>query len=240
VTSGWASIAISGPQARALLSRLQPGFDISPEAFPHMEIRQGQLGGVLARVARVSFTGELQYEITVPARYGSSLLQTLLSSAGELTPKPVGLEAWMRLRLEKGYLHLGSDTNGRTTPLDVGMAGIVAKRKDDFIGKRSLSLSFATSIEREQLVGLIALDGPLEVGGRVLASGEVRPPCRTEGYVTSACDSPAVRQSVGLALIERGHSRDGETVSVYSRGRTIQCRITSPVFFDPANERLRA
>ena len=240
VTSGWACLAISGPRARELLTYLEPSFDVSPEAFPHMEFRQGQLAGVPARVARVSFTGELQYEVTVPARYGSSLLQSLLSLEGALAPKPIGLEAWMRLRLEKGYLHLGSDTNGRTTPLDVGMAGIVAKRKDDFIGKRSLSLSFATSVEREQLVGLEAVDGTLEVGGRVLAPGEVQPPCRTEGYVTSACSSPTVNKSIGLALIERGYSREGEVVSVYSRGRKIQCRITSPVFFDPSNERLRA
>jgi sarcosine oxidase subunit alpha len=146
----------------------------------------------------------------------------------------------MRLRLEKGYLHLGSDTNGRTTPLDIGMAGIVAKRKDDFIGKRSLSLSFATSAEREQLVGLIALDGTLEVGGRILTAGKVQPPCPTEGYVTSACASPTVQKSIGLALIERGHSREREVVSVYSAGRTIECRIASPVFFDPSNTRLQA
>ena len=239
VTSNWASIAIAGPQARILLARLEPNFDISNEAFPHMEIREGDIGGVPARVARISFTGELQYEISVQARYASSLLKTLLSPQGDLNPRPVGMEAWLRLRLEKGYLHLGSDTNGRTTPLDVGMAGIVAKRKDDFIGKRSLSLAFATSPEREQLVGLLALEGSLQVGGRVLAPNHTRPPCPTEGYVTSACFSPFVRESIGLALIERGHARQGETVSVYCAGNIIRCRITKPVFYDPSNARLQ-
>lgn len=240
VTSSWASIAISGPQARALLACLQPSFDISPAAFPHMEFRQGEVAGISARVARVSFTGELQYEISVPARYATSLIETILAFQGELSPRLVGIEAWMRLRLEKGYLHLGSDTNGRTTPLDVGMASIVAKRKDDFIGKRSLSLSFATSPEREQLVGLVANDATLDVGGRVLAPGAGRPPCRTEGYVTSACASPTVGKSIGLALIERGHARQGEIVSVYCAGKIVQCQICSPVFYDSSNTRLLA
>jgi sarcosine oxidase, subunit alpha len=240
VTSNWASIAIAGPQARALLARLSPNFDISNEAFPHMQIREGEIGGVSARVARVSFTGELQYEISVPSRYAASLIEFLLESDGDIKPRAVGMEAWLRLRLEKGYLHLGSDTNGRTTPLDVGMAGIVVKRKDDFIGKRSLTLAFATSPEREQLVGLVALEGTLQVGGRVLAPGQTKPPCTTEGYVTSACFSPSVGQSIGLALIERGYARHGEVVSVYCGGATVRCRISNPTFYDPSNERLQA
>jgi len=241
VTSNWASIAIAGPQARALLARLEPDFDISNSAFPHMQIREGTICGVPARVARISFTGELQYELSVPARYASSLMTLLLTQAGDLKPRPIGLEAWLRLRLEKGYLHLGSDTNGRTTPLDVGMADIVAKRKDDFIGKRSLTLAFATSPEREQLVGLTALEGgTLQVGGRVLSPGHSKPPCPTEGYVTSACFSPSVGQSIGLALIERGRARQGETVSIYCGGAPVRCRISGPTFYDPANEKLQA
>lgn len=240
VTSNWASIAIAGPRARDLLARLKPDFDISGETFAHMQIRQGQVGGVPARVARVSFTGELQYEITVPARYATSLLEVLLTPEEGLVPRPVGMEAWLRLRLEKGYIHLGSDTNGRTTPLDVGMGSIVAKRRDDFIGKRSLRLSFATSKEREQLVGLTALVGTLLVGGRIMAPGYDRAPCPTEGYVTSACYSPSLGQSIGLALVERGHQRAGEMVSVYCGGTIVDCRISNSTFYDPDNERLHA
>ncbi len=238
VTSSWASIAIAGPRARDLLARLEPDFDISNAAFPHMQIREGEVGGTPARVARISFTGELQYEVSVPARYAASLLEYLLAIEGDLRPRLVGIEAWMRLRLEKGYLHVGSDTNGRTTPLDMGMAATVAKRTDDFIGKRSLSLAFAMSPEREQLVGLIA-ETPLQVGGRVLAAGHTRAPARTEGYVTSACFSPSVGEWIGLALIERGHSRHGETVSVYCGGSIVRCRITQPIFYDPGNQRLQ-
>jgi len=240
VTSNWASIAIAGARSRDLLASLQPDFEISNAQFAHMEIRQGRVAGVPARVARISFTGELQYEISVQARYASSLLESLLAARGDLSPRIVGLEAWMRLRLEKGYLHLGSETNGRTTPLDIGMAGIVAKRKDDFIGKRSLSLSFATSPEREQLVGLIALEGTVEVGGRILVPNHVEPPCPTDGYVTSACFSPSLRCSIGLALIERGRARMGESVLVYAGGSVTRCRITRPVFYDPDNLRLQS
>ena len=173
-TSNWASIAMAGAQARTLLARVQPDFDISNSVFPHMRIRQGTIGGVAARVARISFTGELQYELSVPARYASSLMTLLLTPAGDFNPRPIGLEAWLRLRLEKGYLHIGSDTNGRTTPLDVGMADIVAKREDDFIGKRSLTLAFATSHEREQLVGLLSLDEAPQVGGASSLTGSLK------------------------------------------------------------------
>jgi sarcosine oxidase subunit alpha len=238
VTSNWASIAIAGPLARELLARLEPDFDIGNAAFPHMRIRECEIGGVEARVARVSFTGELQYEISVPARYGASLVELLLAQGRGLEPRLIGLEAWLRLRLEKGYLHMGSDTNGRTTPLDVGMAGVVAKRKDDFIGKRSLSLAFARSLQREQLVGLVGLDGVLEVGGRVLAAGHEKPPCPTQGYVTSACFSPSLLQSIGLALVERGFAREGETVSIYSQGGIVRGQIVKPGVYDRGNERL--
>jgi sarcosine oxidase, subunit alpha len=240
VTANWTAIAIAGPKARELLGCLEPDFDIAGAAFPHMEFREGKLGGVHARVARISFTGELQYEIAVRSRYGATLMQALLAADKKLAPRPVGMEAWLRLRLEKGYLHLGSDTNGRTTPLDVGMESIVAKRQDDFIGKRSLRMAFAASIEREQLVGLTALDGVLYAGGRIMAAGHSRAPCPTHGYVTSACYSPSAGQYIGLALLERGRQRGGETVSVYSAGAIVRCRVCDPVFYDPHNERLHA
>ena len=240
VTDNWAAIAIAGPESRELLRRLEPDFDASNDAFPHMRYREGTLGGVRARVARISFSGERQYEIMVPSRYAAALVRALLAEEGGLAPRPVGMEAWLRLRLEKGYLHLGTDTNGRTTPLDVGMGTLVAKRRDDFIGKRSLSLPFAADSEREQAVGLTALQGRLQVGGRILVPGQINAPCATEGYVTSACFSPSVGQSIGLALIRGGHARHGETVLAYCSGDVVPCRISSPAFYDPGNDRLQA
>ncbi|MDQ2067791.1 2Fe-2S iron-sulfur cluster-binding protein [Xinfangfangia sp. CPCC 101601] len=239
VTSNWCSIAVAGPRARHILAVLNPDFDISPAAFKHMQVREGSWQGIPLRVARVSFTGELQFEISVPSRYAEALYETLLKGDAAGAPRAIGMEAWLRLRLEKGYIHLGSDTNGRTGPTEVGMAALVAKRQDDFIGKRSLTLPFALSDEREQLVGLVAVSGKIEAGARVLAPGCTAPPCKTEGYVTSGCDSPTLGHPIGLALIERGFARQGEEVTLYSNGRTSRARITSPVFYDPENERLR-
>lgn len=238
VTANWASIALAGPHARVLLLALEPDFDVSHETFPHMSFREGLVAGVPARVARISFTGELQYEVSIPARYGASLLEAAMRLGSDMGARLVGMEAWLRLRLEKGYIHLGSDTNGRTTPLDIGMAGIVAKKEADFIGKRSLSLSFPTSEECEQLVGMRSTTGPLPIGGRVLAPGMTRPPCPSVGYVTSACTSPSAGY-IGMALVERGAERMGESVRVYGDGQIVEAEICSPVFVDSKNERLQ-
>jgi sarcosine oxidase subunit alpha len=240
VTSSWATFAIAGPFARVLLERLEPDFDVSGGAFPHMAFREGLVSGVRARVARVSFTGELQYELSVPARYAKSLMQSLLAAAGSIMPKPVGMEAWLRLRLEKGYIHVGSETNGRTTPIDLGMSREIAKRSDDFIGKRSLNLSFARSAQREQLVGLEAVEGIFRAGDRVLAGGRSAPPAPTDGYVTSACFSPVLNRYIGLALMQKGHSRFGEVIAVFGDGKTARCRVCKPQFHDPTDARLRA
>lgn len=240
VTSNWASIAISGPRTRDLLSKLEPDFDIAPDAFPHMSYREGRLAGVHARISRVSFTGELQYEINVPARYGRDLWDRLMNAGHAFGARPVGMEAWLRLRLEKGYLHVGSDTDGRTMPMDIGMGGLVDRKTADFIGKRSLSMAFGRSEEREELVGLRAVNGRLRVGGRIMAPGETAPPCATEGYVTSSCYSQTLGGHIGLALIRRGRSRKGETVRIADAGAVVEAEICAPTFYDPENRRLRS
>jgi sarcosine oxidase subunit alpha len=197
------------------------------------------LAGVPARVARVSFTGELQYEISVPARYGQSLMETAMGVGETLGAKRIGMEAWLRLRLEKGYLHLGSDTNGRTTPHDIGMGGVVGKKPTDFIGKRALSLPYNASENREQLVGLKPVDQPIQIGARVLADGYDTVPAPSIGNVTSACDSPSAG-NIAMALIENGAVRMGERVKIYADGQVSEAEICIPVFVDPKNERLNA
>ena len=239
VTSQWVAVALSGPRSRDLLARLEPDMDISAEALAHMQFCEGRLAGVPARIARVSFTGELQYEISVPARYGADLMRRALKQGAALGAKPIGMEAWLRLRLEKGYLHLGSDTNGRTTPDDIGMGGVAAKKPVDFIGKRALSLHFNRAEDREQLVGLKPVKGRIDIGARILAPGETRPPCRTIGYVTSAAETPGAG-NIALALIEGGAGRMGEIVRLYAEGQIAYAEICTPVFYDAANERLRA
>ena len=239
VTSNWAVVALAGPEARKLLARLKPDIDISTEAFPHMHFREARLGVVPARIARVSFTGELQYEVSVPARFGADLLRRSIDLGAELQGRPVGMEAWLRLRLEKGYLHLGSDTSGRTTPLDIGMGGIAARKPDDFLGKRALSLPYNRAEDREELVGLKPLEGDIEIGGRILTPGAETPPCETIGNVTSAATTRHCG-NIGMALIEAGSRRMGETVRIFSGGRIARAEICSPVFYDPENKRLLA
>ena len=240
VTSHWASIAVAGPRARDILAALGPEFDVSGNAFPHMSYRDGDIAGVSSRVSRVSFTGELQYEINVAAGQGETLLRRLKKIAGPVGGRLIGLEAWLRLRLEKGYLHVGADTNGRTAPLDIGMGGIVDRKPGDFIGRRSLTLPYAVSANREEMVGLRSECDPLRAGGRILAGGVDGPPCRTEGYVTSACLSPSIGCYVGLALIENGSRRLGESIRIHDNGRVIKAEICRPGLYDPENERLLA
>ncbi|MDP3139673.1 MAG: glycine cleavage T C-terminal barrel domain-containing protein, partial [Burkholderiaceae bacterium] len=122
----------------------------------------------------------------------------------------------------------------------IGMRGLVAKRKGDFIGRRSLALAYGSSTEREQVVGLCAVEGTLEVGGRVLANGSSAPPCPTVGYVTSACFSPSAGRSIALALLERGQDRLGEVVTVYCSGVQVKATVCNPAFYDPDNKRLQA
>ena len=239
VTSNWAVVALAGPRARELLARLKPDIDISTDSFPHMHFREARFCGAPAWIARVSFTGELQYEISVPARFGDAFLQRAIDLGAELQGRPVGMEAWLRLRLEKGYVHLGADTNGRTTPLDIGMVGIAARKADDFIGKRALSLPYNRAEDREELVGLKPLYGEIEIGGRILQPGAEKPPCETIGYVSSAATTRHCG-NIGMALIEAGSQRMGETVRIFSEGRIAKAEICSPVFFDPENKRLNA
>lgn len=237
-TSNWAAVALAGPKARDLLARLTPDFAIDAESLPHMGFTTGALMGVPARVARVSFTGELQFELSVPARYGQALMQRAMEAGEDLGARRIGMEAWLRLRLEKGYLHVGADTNGRTTPPDIGMGTIAARKQADFIGKRALSLPFNRAPDREELVGLRPVAGRIMVGGRILAPGETRIPCRTIGNVTSACDSPEAG-NIALALIEGGARRMGEVVRIHADGTITEAEICNPVFIDPENERLR-
>lgn len=239
VTSDWATVAIAGPRAREILNRCEPDFDTSAESLRHMAFRQGHIGGVPARVARVSYTGELQYEISVAARHGAALFRHMLSDGADLGARAVGMEAWLRLRLEKGYVHLGSDTNAQTIPDDIGMGKIARRKSGDFIGKRSLTLTEALREDREQFVGLRSSGGILEAGGRVLRGNVERPPCATEGYVTSACYSPTLGTSIGLGLIERGRERHGESVRIYASGEIVEATIGPPIFYDPDYSRLR-
>ena len=239
VTTAWAVMNINGARARDLLQKFDSDIDFSKDAFPHMHFRAGILGGVRARVQRVSFSGELSYEVSVPWSYGASFWKQLMEAGRDFEITPFGVETLMTLRIEKGFLHVGSDTDGMTMPHDLGFGPMIAKKKGDFIGRRSTMRPDAVREDRRQLVGLECLDGdaPFAIGAHVLDKG-VEAPAKTKGWVTSSVYSPNLNRPVALGLVERGVSRMGEEVQIWDLGATRRARIVSPGGFDSQGERL--
>jgi sarcosine oxidase subunit alpha len=199
-----------------------------------MSYREGAVAGINARVLRASFTGEVSYEISVAARHATTLAKQI-SGAGA---SPLGIEALMTLRTEKGYLHVGIDTDGTTLPDDVGMAGPIAKKSSDFVGRRSLLRASATRQDRLQLVGLRS-SSVLAVGSQVLiAGGSVPGP--SDGHVTSSVFSPTLGQPIALALVKGGRARQGEVIEIYNMGQRTKAEIVDTVFVDKVGEKLHA
>ena len=239
VTSQWAVTTIAGPNSRTLLQGIESEIDFSAEALPHMSVTAGTFLSVPARVQRVSFSGEMSFEISVPAIHSRGVMEAFMNAGGDRIAL-IGIEALRILRTEKGYLHVGGDTDGMTNALDVGFAGIVAKKQTDFIGKRSLLRAEDQRKDRRQFVGLEPLNDNenLQSGAHfVTPQDEGR---RSQGIVTSACISPTLKRAIGLGLLERGFDRKGETVTVFDDGRTFDVRITDPAFYDPTGENMNA
>jgi len=237
VTSQWAVITIAGPDSRDLLQKVESDIDFSVDVLPHMSVATGTFLGVPARVQRVSFTGEMSFEISVPAIQSQRVMEALMS-VGERRIAPIGLEALLVLRTEKGYLHVGSDTDGMTNALDVGFAGIVSKKETDFVGKRSLLRAEDQRKDRRQFVGVEPLNDSdeLQAGAHFVTPKDVGR--RSQGIVTSACFSPTLNRAIGLGLLESGFERKGETVTVFDDGRSFDVRITDPVFYDPGGRKM--
>jgi sarcosine oxidase subunit alpha len=180
VTEQWATVSLAGPAARVILSGLETDIDLSHAAFPHLAVREGRLMGLPARIYRVSFTGELTYEINVPSDSGPHLWERLRTDGAAQGLQPIGMDALMLLRLEKGFLHVGTDTDGTTVPDDVGWGKVAANKTGDYIGKRSLDLPEHVRPDRLQLVGLAVAPG--------------QPPRRKPGSSAPApCNGGAVR-----------------------------------------------
>ena len=197
VTTQWATLTLSGPKSRQLLQSLNSDMNFTKEAFPHMSFRSGTLEGVAARIARVSFTGEVSYEINVAASYAEALWERLLEAGAEDGIAPYGLEALIILRLEKGYLHIGSDTDGNTIPDDIGWGCPARKKAVDYIGKRSQDLTVFQSDHRQQLVGFKLLNTQgkhfIEVGAHTIERIDSASGMRSTGFITSSCYSPTLR-----------------------------------------------
>lgn len=238
VTTQWAVLTLAGAGARALLQSMSTDIDFAAASFPHMSLRTGHVAGRPARVQRVSFTGELSYEVSVPATEGETLWREIMERGASLGIGAIGIEAWLVLRLEKGFLHVGSDTDGTTNPLDLGFGRMIEKKSGDFVGRRSLQRAHDRSTERRQLVGLEPLQpSDVFVAGAHLVTGTASQR-RSEGFVTSAALSPTLGRHIGLGLLERGHARTGETVTVFDAGRLVRAKVVSPTFFDPNGERM--
>jgi len=239
VTDQWANISINGPDSRKLISELCDDIDFSPAAFPFMSFREGTVAGVVARVFRVSFSGELAYEINVPSNYGSGVWEAVIAAGKKYEITPYGTEALHILRAEKGYVIVGQDSDGSLTPLDLGMGRVVAKNKD-YLGKRSLSRSDTARAGRKQLVGLLT-HVPEEVlpeGAQVVADSRISVPMPMLGHVTSSYFSARLGRSIALAVVKGGQSRIGETVYVPRLdGRVVKATIANPVFYDPEGNR---
>lgn len=240
VTTCWAVANVVGPQARSVLQTLASDIDFSADAFAHMTAQRGYIGGIPARVARVSFTGELSYEIVVPWRCAGALWETLIAAGSSHGMVPFGVEALMTLRIEKGFLHIGADTDGTTLPQDIGLGAIMAKKTQDFVGRRSAYRPDGLRGDRRSFVGLEATDGnaaPLAIGAHILPAGTTQPQ-PGEGWVTSSTWSPTLGAPLALAMIERGEKRIGESVRVWDLGAWREARITRACRYDPQGTRL--
>ena len=241
VTDHWATATVTGPNARKVIAKVCEGIDLSNEMFSFMDWRDGTVAGVKARVFRISFTGELSYEVNVSAHYGRHIWQALIDAGEEFSITPYGTETMHVLRAEKGFIIVGQDTDGSMTPADMNMDWVVGKNKTfSFIGKRSLHRSDTVRENRKQLVGLKTVDGQavLPEGAQVVFDAKVKIPMSMQGHVTSSYYSANLGHSIALAVVKGGLVRVGQVVYCpLADGRTIAAEIVSSVFYDPKGER---
>ncbi|KGD99912.1 sarcosine oxidase subunit alpha family protein [Rhizobium sp. YS-1r] len=240
-TDQWAQMSLAGPKSRTVMSRIVQD-DISDDAFPFLAAREVVLrGGLKARLFRLSFSGELAYELAVPAGYGEAVADAIMEAGGDEGICAYGVEALNVLRVEKGHV-THSELEGRTTADDVGLGRMMAMQKPDFIGKR-LSMRFGlTAADRLQLVGLKAVEADKEIkAGAHLLKDQAKPSlANDQGFVSSACFSPSLGHYIALAMLKSGRERFGERILVWDglRGSEVMAEVCSPVFVDPDNLKL--
>ena len=242
VSDQWAQMSIAGPKSRAILQKLVDA-DLSDDGFPFLAAREVRLkAGLSARLFRISFSGELAYELAVPASYGEAVADLVMAEGAEFGLQPYGLEALNVLRIEKGHV-THAELNGTVTPDDAGFGKMMGMSKPDFIGKQLSSRFGLTAADRLQLVGLKPVDPKNEIraGAHMLKEGAEPSMANDQGIVTSNCFSPVLGHPVALALLKSGRERIGETIIVFDRlrGDEFPATVCSPVFVDPDNLKLK-
>ena len=242
ITEQWAVIAVQGRHARETIKPLVDDIDLTDAAFPHMAARTGRIAGVSCRLFRVSFTGELGYEINVPADYGQAVWEAVYESGQRFGITPYGTEAMHVLRAEKGFIIVGQETDGTVTPDDLGLGGLVGKAKKDFVGKRSLARADVVETGRKQLVGLRTGDPSLvlDEGAQIVTDPNQPIPMKMIGHVTSSYMSSNVGRSIALAMVVDGRARINERLHVTTASGFTQATVVEPVFLDPEGVRLHA
>ena len=239
ITNQWNNATVCGPLARKLVQKLGTDIDLGNSSFPFMTFREGKIANIPARVIRVSFTGELSFEINVSPRNMLTLWEKIIEAGAEFGILPVGSESSHVLRVEKGFLSLGHEVDGTVDPYDLGMNWVMSKKKADFIGKRSVHLRRSLGIVRRELVGLLPTnpDEAIPEGAPLTPNGKK---VATEGFTTACVWSVVNNRWVGLALLENGHARHGEEAYVRMKDKIIKAEITRPVFYDPDGKLLRS
>jgi sarcosine oxidase subunit alpha len=242
VTEQWSVATLSGPNAKKILQKLGCSIALDDDNLPFMAHKSATLAGLPVRIFRISFTGELSYEINTPARLGLALWKNLMDGGEEFGITPYGTEAMHVLRAEKGFIIVGQETDGSVTPLDLGMDWIVSKTKPDFIGKRALERASMTLNSRKQMVGLMT-ENPKDVipeGAHAVLDPNQPMPMEMLGQVTSSYYSPNLGHSIAMALLKGGHEMMGETVyfPMIDSKKPIKATVTSTSFYDPKGEKL--
>jgi sarcosine oxidase subunit alpha len=235
VTEQWATVGVAGPMSARVLANLAPDIDVSPDKFPFLTWRDAVVAGMPARIFRISFTGELQFEINVPWNYGTTLWDRVLTAGGEFGMTAYGTETMHVLRAEKGFIIIGQETDGTQTPHDLGLGWAVSQEKD-FIGRRSMRRPDCMRRDRKQLVGLVPSDSNavIQEGTQLVAAGRSSdaPPVPMLGFVTSSYYSPAMGSRICLALVKGGRARHGEMIEAAAGSGPVPVRICDPVFYD--------
>lgn len=243
VTEQWAQYAIAGPNSRRLLERLLgDAIDLSNEAFPYIACAEFFWRGIRARIFRISFSGELSFELAVPARYGDAAIRAIMAAGEQWGVVPYGTEALGVMRIEKGHV-AGNELNGATTAADLGLGRMMSNKKD-FIGRVLAARAGLTDPNRPALVGIKPVDTKvrLSAGAHLLSPGAQASLSNDQGYLTSVAFSPMLGHWIGLGLLARGPQRVGERMRVFDglRNSDVEVEIVPPVFFDPDGVRLKA